>query len=1046
MYKNRLKSNYQHFKVLVIALMVCSFNSATILAQEVASEPVLIKNTVQDLYGNPIPGVEVGIKNLDKQSITLADGSFELPFEQGDILTFTHKNYQYSESVISKKDKEKGLVKRLQGRYNKENKPITGPYGETYDQDSYLGSAATVYTEQLSSSGIHSTIIPGLTGRVPGLNIIQQRGARTHHTAANYNTSLMGFVPIFGTGALSDNSEFAVSSRGISPIVIVDGIQREFYSIDPDAIESVSLQKDALSSMFLGMESSRGALIITTKKPSSGAISVSLTGKYGINSPIKMPRPLDSYQYAYLLNEALDNDGKKSYYSYDDFAKFREQSSPYTHPNVNWFNEIFKSHASSQYYNLNVSGGGKVAQYYISLGYMGEEGLFNTSAANSYNTNLNYERYLITSKVNVNVTDDFTANILLIGRVEDGNQPGGNGSGYSELLSSVYTTPNAAYPVKNPDGSWGGNISYTNNLLSQTWNSGYLKDNARDVLGTVNLKYDLGKLVKGLSVHAVTSITTQTRSLIRRTKRSQVFQFKYDEDGNPVYTMFGTPSPQINSFSAISNYQDMFGRLSINYSNRFNKHGITAAVSGETRTRLVDFDLPEIPSNIIGNLSYDYNKKYFLQASVSESYYNRYRPGKRWGTFYAVGGGWDISKEVFMESANDVIDQLKLRVVYGLTGNGISNSGYYIWRQTYSSYGAAWYSLGTSESPGYFTKENFPLANPDITWEKARKFNAGFDAAFLNNQIQFSADYYYDYYFDLLQNRGKSIALIGASYPTENIGELARTGLELSMTYQNNIGKFNYYLTGNWNVSQSEILFMDEQAQPHDYLYRTGKPVGAFFGLTANGFLTAEDIANGYPVMQGFSNIQPGDVKYIDKNNDGVINEFDASVIGGDKPLSFFGAELGFEYKGFEFSTLLQGVYNRDIYISNRNFTQGFMQQNQHYGQIYEHLLNRWTPENSEHATYPRLSVGGNNYNDGNNWGTSLWLKSGNFLRLKNLNIAYTIPETIARQYIGNLRIKLFANAQNFLTVSAYKLIDPEVLFTNYPLQKSINFGVNVKF
>jgi len=1043
MYKNRLKNDYQYLKVLIIALIICSFNSTAILAQQ-TSKPVLIKNTVQDLYGNPIPGVTVRVKDSEKQNTSLVDGSFELSLEQGDILTFSHKDYQYSESVISEKDKAKGLVKRLQRRQSQENKPVPGPYGENYDEDSYLGSAATVYTDQLSS-GIHSTIIPNLTGRVAGLNIIQQRGARTHYTATNYNTAIGGLVPIFGKGALSDNSEFALSSRGLSPKVIVDGIQREFYAIDPDAIESVSLQKDALSSMFLGMESSRGALIITTKNPSSGAINVSLTGKYGINSPIKMPRPLDSYQYAYLLNEALDNDGKKSYYSYDDFSKFRDQSAPYTHPNVNWYNELFKSYSSSQYYNLNVSGGGKIAQYYVSLGYTGEEGLFNTATTNSYNTNLSYERYLITSKVNVNISNDFTANILLIGRVEDGNQPGGDGSGYSDLLKSIYATPNAAYPVKNGDGSWGGNISYTNNLLSQTLNSGYLKDNARDVLGTVNLKYDLRKLLQGLSVHAVTSITTQTRSLIKRTKRSQVFEFKYDEDGEPTYTMFGTPSPQKNEFNAVSNYQDMFGRLSINFDNRFDKHGITATISADTRTRLIDFDLPEIPSNIIGTMAYDYNKKYFLQASVSESYYNRYRPGQRWGTFYAVGGGWDISKENFLESM-DVFNQLKLRAVYGLTGNGISNSGYYIWRQTYSSYGAAWYSLGTSESPGYFTKENFPLANPDITWEKARKFNIGFDATLLDNQIQVSADYYYDFYFDLLQDRGKSIALIGASYPTENIGELSRTGFELSMTYQNNIGKLNYYLTGNWNMSQSKILFIDEQALPHDYLYRTGKPLGAFFGLTVDGFLTADDIDNGYPVMQGFSNIQPGDVKYIDKNDDGVIDEFDASVIGGDKPLSFFGVELGLEYKGLEFSALFQGVYNRDIYISDRNFTQGFMQQNQHYGQVYEHLLNRWTPENAAYAIYPRLSVGGNNYNEGNSWGTSLWLKSGNFMRLKDVNVAYTVPESVAKQYIGNLRIKLFVNAQNFLTISAYELVDPEVLFTNYPLQKNINFGVNVKF
>ena len=198
--------------------------------------------------------------------------------------------------------------------------------------------------------------------------------------------------------------------------------------------------------------------------------------------------------------------------------------------------------------------------------------------------------------------------------------------------------------------------------------------------------------------------------------------------------------------------------------------------------------------------------------------------------------------------------------------------------------------------------------------------------------------------------------------------------------------------------------------------------------------------------MQGFDNIQPGDVKYVDKNEDGVIDEYDVSVIGGDKPLSFFGIDMGFEFKGIEFSMLWQGVYNRDIYLGNREFTEGFFQINQHYGQAYRHLLNRWTPENSSTATFPRLSVGGNNYNYGNYWGSSLWKKSGNFIRLKNLYIAYNIPESISRNLIDGFRVKFFIGAQNLLTFSAIDLVDPEVSFTNYPLQKTVNFGVNINF
>lgn len=1037
-------NNKPQYLILFIAIwMFLGIQSIHVKAQDNGSKS-LSKNFVLDTYGNPVLGVEIGIKGKSASTTTIFGGTFNLNYMIGDVLTFKHKDFKYVESRITKENVEKGVQIHLHEKSIKIAGTIPGPYGESIDKNSYLGAASSIYTNQLTNT-MGSTVIPGMVGRIAGLNITQNRGARTLYTSANYNADLAGLIPVFGRGIYSDNSEYNVSSRGQGPIVIVDGIQRDFYSLDPEAIESISLQKDALSSMFLGMQSSRGALIITTKKPTKSAIHVSFTGKYGVSSPLKLPKPLNSYQYAYLLNEALVNDGKLPVYSYEDFSKYRNGTSPYTHPNVNWYNELLNKNSASQSYNMNVSGGNNVAQYLVSLGYMGQDGMFTTSSKNSYNTNLGYERYLITSKVNVNVTEDFTAGIMLVGRVETGNQPGGNGSGYSGLLNTIFTTPNSAYPITNPDGSWGGNISFSNNLMAQTVNSGYLKDNARDILGTINLNYDFNKLVKGLSMQGIGSITTQSRSMINRTKRSPVFAYKIDNEGVPSYTMYSTPSPQINTFSPVGNYQNMYGQLAINYDRQFGDHKIKASVKGDTRTILNNYDLPEIPSNVMGNLSYNYKEKYFAQTALTEGYYNRYAPGKRWGTFYAAGLGWDMSKEAFMKSL-DWVNKFKLRGVYGLTGNGITNSGYYIWNQTYSFNGAAWYPLGNTQSSGFFTTENQPLANPAITWEKANKTNVGLDISLLNDKLQFTADYYHDIYYDLLQSRGKSIELMGAAYPTENIGKAKRYGTELSLTYQDNCGKLNYYVTANWSLEQNKILFMDEQDQPFDYLYRTGKPMGAIFGLVTDGFLTAKDIAGGYPVIQGFNNIQPGDVKYVDQNGDKIIDEFDRKVIGGDKPQSFFGIDLGFEYCGFEFSMLWQGVYNRDIYLSDRNFTEGFLKINQHYGQAYEHLLNRWTPENAANATFPRLSAGGNNYNNGNGWNTSLWLKSGNFLRLKNLNVAYNLPESFTRKNLGNLRVKVFAGGENLLTMSGTNIVDPEVGFTSYPIQRNINLGINIKF
>lgn len=1028
----------------VIFLLTCML-LVTIGASAQQNENAhLLSGKVIDQYGNPISNVSISVKgNSSKNSVTGEDGMFNID-TRNTVLVFSHPEYLQKEvSVKSLKERKFPFKVTLLHKFI-ENKPtVSGAYVEK-DRKSFLGSESTVYTDRLTST-MSTTILPALMGRLTGLSVYQDRGARLHQSSANYTADLLGQLPIFGQGAYSDNTEFSIGSRGMVPVAIVDGVQRELYSLDPEAIESVSIQKDALSSMFLGMRSSRGALIITTKKPMKEGFQLSFTSRLGVLSTIKKPKPLSTYQYAYLLNEALQNDGKGSFYSYDDFVAFRDHKNQYLYPDVNWYDQVLKDNTTAQAYNLNVSGGNKFAQYFVSLGYMNENGLFKKNSSNGYNTNLALDRYLITSKVNINITPDFTANVSMMGRIEEGNQPAGSGTGYSDLLYNIYITPNNAYPVHNPNGTWGGNVSFTNNLMSQASNSGYIKDNTRDVLGAVQLKYDFNKLVKGLSARMIGNISAQYRNTTVRTKQSPVYQYKLNDEGKETYLMFGTTSTQSNSFCPVSNYQYMYGQFAIDYDRHFGLHGLKASVMGDTRKISDNYDLPELPSNVMADVSYSYANKYFAQAAFTDSYYNRYAPGHRWGSFWAFGLGWDISKEAFMENVNWV-NQLKLRTVYGKTGNGIDNSGYYTYGQTFNTNATAWYLQGTSQSSGIITYENSPLANPNLTWEKAHKFNLGLDASLFNNRLQLTADYYNDKYYDQLQARGKSVELIGSVYPYENIGRTRVYGGELTLTYRDQVGSLNYYLTGNWSIQQTKLLYMDEQAVEEPYLKRTGHPAGAVFGLVADGFFQSkEEIANS-PVIQGFDNILPGDIKYKDLNNDGVIDEFDRKIIGGDKPISYFGLEYGLEYKGLEFSMLWQGAYDRDMYLSDWNLLEGFQQINQHYGQAYECIMGRWTPETAQTATLPRLTAGGNDYNRGNGWNSSFWMRSGNFIRLRNISLSYTLPAAFCHNYLGDSKVKVFVNGQNLITSAACNLVDPEVSFTSYPLQRCISAGVNIKF
>ena len=1020
---------------MITACLMMLLSAATVSAQNLVG-------TVFDVNNNPVPGVVVQVKGAAAQTTTDADGSFTLACSADDVLTFQHIAFLYKEAKVGQTPKQ-GWSIHLTERFVDNDKDIVGPFADITTADENLGSVTTVYNKDLEKY-LSTDIMTSLQGRMAGFNVSQYRGSWLPTTSSNTRVDLIGSLPSnFGTGSIGDNTQFNYTSRGVSPVVIVDGVERNLLMIDPEAIESVSLERDALSSMFLGMKSSRGALIITTKQPTAGKLSLSLTGKFGVHSSTKHLKPLSASQYAYLLNEALQNDGKTSIYTSNDYYAYLNGTNPYTHPDINWEDELMKDNAISQSYNLNVSGGNKAAQYFVTLGYMNEQGLFKTNSDNSYNTNLNYNRYMISSKVNINVTQDLTASLTAIGRIIEGNQPGGTGTGYSDLLLNIWRTPNNAYPIYNENGTYGGNYSFQNNLLSMTTESGYLADNTRDIMATGKLRYDFNRVIEGLSAQVLGNVTAQTRTAIIRTKRNPVYQYGQTDTGEPIYTQYGSPSSQTNDFRGTSNYHNLYGQISVDYVRQFGEHGLKLNVMGDTRHEIDDYDLPMIPSNIMEGFAYNYAQKYFVQGKLTESYYNRYAPDNRWGTFAALGLGWDISKENFMKDIS-WIDKLKLRGTVGRTGNGISNSGYYIWRQTYSTNLTTLYPLGSERSNGYWVTEN-ALANPYITYEKANKRTVGLDAAFLNKRLNLTLEYYNDKYFDLLQQRGKSIGIMGTDYPAENIGKSRRYGFDVTLSWQDHIGAFNYYVNGNWSIAKTKLLFMDEQETPYNYLRQTGRPEGVLFGLEANGFLSAEDIAQGYPVMVGYE-VQPGDVKYVDQNNDGVINEWDRVVIGGDKPTQYFGVDLGFEWKGLEFSMLWQGVYNRDIYVNDRTLVEGFQSIGNSFGQAYENILARWTPETAATAKYPRLSVGGNTYNYGGYYNSSLWVQNGNFIRLKNISLGYNLPESFCNNSLGGVRVKLFVEGQNMLTFSACDLVDPEVMFTSSPLQRTIFTGINIKF
>ncbi|SEM72216.1 TonB-linked outer membrane protein, SusC/RagA family [Mucilaginibacter gossypiicola] len=996
----------------------------------VPAQPGQASGIVLDEYGNPLPGVRVTNKGKNSTQTTGKDGAFTINATRGDVLVFAAANYNARQVAVKNTT---GIRVRLLDTYIQKPKTINVLY-DTVSTTKSVGAVSTIYTNQLTTtpSTLYTYALPG---QLPGLYTQQYSGFASPQTGVQTVNDFIGAVVQHNNYSANDNSEFGLFLRGQAPVTIIDGVQREIASLDPESIESVSVLKDALSNIMLGINSSRGTLLITTKRGQAGTPHISFTAQTGIQQPLGLPNPLPAYQYAYLYNEALQNDGKPALYNAADFNAYRNHTDPVRHPDINWFKTILRDNSLMTSYKLNVNGGTQVARYSVSLNYLDQAGMFRQDPSVAYNTNNDLNRYIINSDLAVNVTKKFTVDLQLFGRVQQSTQPG---AGYGNILSTLYSLPNNAYPLYNPNKSFGGTTTYTNNLLSQTEFSGYQRTNSNDVLANLDLNYNLNSITPGLSAKAKGNLAFSSQSFLNRSLQNNAYSFNADSS----YSAVGSSVAQSNSYSTVSSARYSFAQASVNYDRTFGKSNFTGMALYDVRSVVLNYDLSQVTTNRALKAGYNYDGKYFIEAAANSSGYNRYPPGNQYGLFYAGGIGWQMGKEGFIKDNFSWINSWKWRATYGKTGNNnVDNYGYYNFLQTYGATNGYSYSTGTSKSPVQGFYEN-TLANPYIRWEKARKLDIGTDISLFNDHFNITADVYRDRYYDLLQVRGNSIALLGTSYPYENLGINLYKGAELTLTYQNHIQNFNYFISGNASIQSSKIIFSDEEPYPYPWMRHTGRSTTAIYGYTAIGYFKDAQDAAASATTTGYT-AQAGDVKYKDLNGDHIINQFDVSAIGGNRPLVYYGFSGGFNYKGFSLSFLLQGVTNRELMFNNSQVNGfagvGFLGLT-YSGQGYETILGRWTPETAATATAPRLSLG----NANNTANSTLYLRKGNYVRLKNAELGYNLPYEWAHKLrLSGLRV--FVNGENLYTLYGYKDFDPEVYGTAYPIQRVINAGVNIK-
>ncbi|ASZ13362.1 TonB-dependent receptor [Chitinophaga pendula] len=974
----------------------------------------IIGSVIEFRTNTPLPGVSVQVKGTSRGTQTQADGTFSIQVPPGaTALTFSYIGYET-------KEVELGSSNQVNIALNPANiglkDVVIVAYGEQ-KKATVTGAIASISTKELVQSPV-SNLSNALAGRLPGLITTQRSGEPGVDASTFY---------IRGVSTLNN----------ATPIIMVDGVERSMDYLDPNDIESLTILKDAAATAVLGMRGANGAVLITTKRGKAGAPQVSFRASMGLQEATRLPKYLGSYDYARLYNEALANDGSQPAFSPQQLEGFKNG----TLPNTDYYKYMMRPSMVAQG-NLNVSGGGNIARYFISAGYNMAEGNYRYTNTNKegYNGNNRMKRYNLRANVDVDITPTLTARLDLAGTLTD-RTDGNNSAG--DIMNLANRLP-PIFPILNPDGSMWGNGTYTQNIYGELSQKGYRRFYNNTVQGTFALTRKLDFITKNLSVKASFSYDNTNTPSASYSRGYAVFEPLYNNGAITGYKQYGqdTKIDPNGSFNGGNALRNTYLETTANWNRRFGNHEASGLLLWNRRLQEDGSKIPFAYQSILFRGTYNYKSKYLLEISASYQGSENFPKESRYGLFPSVSGGWVLSEEPFMKDHVKVISFLKLRASYGEVGNDRSGGDRFLWFTSWS--GADPYFFGTNPSQANGWAQG-AIGNPNVTWERGRQVNAGLEARFFKDKLGVTLDLFRQRRSDILISRSTLSDVFGQNIKAQNIGVVDSKGFELELTHDNTIGKVHYFIKPNITYAKNNIVYQDEVARAYPWMRRTGHPVGTKFGLIAEGlFKDAADVANS-PV-QSFSAYGPGDLKYrklTGKEYDRIQESFDETAIGYARtPEIMYGASLGVDYKGVDITVLFQGAGHSDVLLNNEavyEFFQG--------GKVKPFHEGRWTPETAATATYPRLhaTTNGNNHRS-----SSFWIRSADYLRIKNAEIGWQLP----KRWIAPLQLsyfRVYINGMNLYTWDKLKdfQVDPEIGDGNgamYPIQKIWNFGIDVRF
>lgn len=870
-----------------------------------------------------------------------------------------------------------------------------------------------------------STAVNSLQGLLPGLTMMRQSGQ------PGYDFSI---EDIYMRGRTTYNS-------GQKILVFIDGFESSAESLSASEIESVTLLKDASALAIYGSRGANGVLLITTKRGLESKPDIRVRIQSGIQSSLKMPGTVDSYTYASLYNQACVNDGLQPAYSQEALEHYRTMDQQYLYPNVNWRNDLLRKVAPISLADLSFRGGNRIVKYYVHLGVADTRGFFKgTDSKKDINSNSDYTSVNVRSNIDIRLSKRFTVAFNFGGKIGSKSFPGGGASSYS-IFNSMYRVAPNAFPVHNPDGTYGGNASQTN-PVGELLGRGVYKDLNRSFQIVFTPKLDLDFITKGLNLNASVAYSNYMSETSTKKSNYARYSLSTDSEGNYIYTPFGTDEPLEAGEGFNTDWSRINVKAALEYARTFGNHDIMAEAfalldnyreyTSRPKTRYANFAL---------RATYSYKRKYIAEATVSYCGCDDYAPGHRFSVYPALSLGWNLTEEPWLKNSR-AVNRLKLRLSAGMTGNNQNPNGKYLFSETYASTGSYLFGTGSSSTTAFGTVS---VANPELAPEKEYVFNAGIDAKLFQG-LYATLDVFTKTRKGIVsQAEATTPGFVGSSdknsLPWVNAGTVRNSGFELALDWRTSAsGDIDWSVGAGVWYARNTIVEMGEATRAYDYQYRKGHPVGTPFVLVAEGLYDERDfetdgtLKNGLAVPQ-FGQVRPGDIRYNDRNGDKVIDSNDAVPFGySDVPEWNFTLSGSFRWKHLNIELMFQGTANRDLWLSG-NSVWSF------YDNGSASVLSKdsWTSENRD-ASYPRLST----TNFSNNYRTStFWRKSGSYLRLKNLYISYDFP---INRFLKD--ISLYLNGTDLFTIDSLGgFADPESSSpVTYPLSRTVSLGLKFTF